>query len=270
MARKRKNLPSNRQLKNRAARQAQRSNQGTQAQIDAARRSAYKTYNTELGAARGAKRANLDLLRNALANVPKGLSGMYRDQYIGELTGLMDDSKGTVKYERAGLRSDLQDALAGVRADQMALDQSIAEDTQTNLQDALKKRREKAADLREKRTDYEREVEKALAEIRQSVAKTRGTSPSAMKTEIANLRADAGLRRNLVDYLITSQDISTPAAKKAVSILTRGKNSKIDKIGQQITGTMSGAAGRWTQGRPGFADAVMGAINRLPFDDEDR
>lgn len=254
MARKKK-APTKGQLRTRAQRQASNAYAQDQAAINAAKRSARRTYHTELGASRAAKSQVKALYRSAAKNIPNRIHGLALQQVNAELASRMQDAKGMVKYEKAGLRQDLRTALQDARQQQAALDASVASEAQTNLQEALKKQREKNQAAIEKRTKYERSVRDALAEIRQAVSKTRGPGANALRIEAASLRADPSLRRNLVDYLTTSQGISTPAAKKAVSLFTRGKNTAADKAGLAATG---------------FTGAVQGVIDRNPLWWEDK
>jgi len=253
-----KKNPTRGQLKRRANRQANAANSPQQAAINRARKSAQRTYKTEVGAARGAKRATISMLNAAANDIPGRLRGRTLGQVEDELAARMDATQGMVKYAKVGARQDLRSSLADIREQQAALDAATAQDAQSILQDSLQRQREKDAAARKKRTDYEREIQAALAEIRQQVAKTRGPGGTALNIERANLRADGSLRRNLVDYLTTSQGISIPAAKKALSMFTRGKNTAFDTAGMAATGVRSAIGGGMTA-RPGFADAVAAA-----------
>lgn len=247
--------PTRNQIKKRANRKAQQGASADQAALDAARRSARKDYSTELGASRGAKKANLALIKEAKHSIPGRIHGLALQQIQSDLAGRMDDAQGMVKYEKVGLKADLQDQLASIREQQAALDAATAADAQSILHDSLARQREKQqADLK-KRTEYDRQIKAALAEIRQSVSKTRGPGANALHIEAASLRSDPSLRRNLVDYLTTSQGISVPAAKKAVSLFTRGKNTAFDKAGLAATG---------------FANAVGAQIEKNPLWWEDK
>lgn len=214
MAKKR---PSKSQLKNRANRKANQDAAAQQAALDAQARRAHHTYNTELGASRAAKRANQTLLQQAANRIPGNIHGLALQQIQSDIAGRMADTKGMVRYEKPQLRDDLQAQLLEVRTAQAALDADKADAADAYLSESLKKQREKAAADREKRTKYEREVKGALAEIRQAVAKSRGPGDESLQIERNALRRDAGLRRDLADYLTSSQGISHPAAKKAVS-----------------------------------------------------
>lgn len=261
--------PTRAQLKRRANRQANAANSPQQAAINRARASAKRTYKTEVGAARGAKRATISMLQDASNSIPGRLRGRTLGQVEDELAARMDATQGMVKYAKVGARQDLRSSLADIREQQAALDAATAQDAQSLLQDALQRQREKDAAARKKRTDYEREVQRALAEIRQQVAKSRGPGGTPLNIERANLRADGSLRRNLVDYLTTSQGISVPAAKKAMSVFLRGKNTGFDEAGMAVSGVRSSIGGGVTA-RPGFADSVAAAAARPWWDDEDR
>lgn len=248
-----KKPPTRNQLRKRAGRQARQSTAAERTALNRAERSARRTYRTELGASRGAKKATLSLLDEAASSIPGNIHGLALQQIQSELAGRADDAAGMVKYEKAGLRQDLRSALSDIDADRAALAAATAEEKASILQESIKRQREKRQEAIEKRTKYDREIQKALAEIRQSVAKTRGPGATALKIERATLRADAGLRRTLVDYLTTSQGISRPAAKKAVSTFTRGKNDAADRAGLAAVAA---------------SDALAHAAEYLP-DDED-
>lgn len=248
-----KKPPTRNQLRKRAGRQARQSTAADRTALNRAERSARRTYRTELGASRGAKKATLSLLDEAASSIPGNIHGLALQQIQSELAGRADDAQGMVKYEKAGLRQDLRSALSDIEADRAALAAATAEEKASILQESIKRQREKRQEAIEKRTKYDREIQKALAEIRQSVAKTRGPGATALKIERATLRSDASLRRNLIDYLTTSQDISRPAAKKAVSTFTRGKNDAADRAGLAAVAA---------------SDALAHAAEYLP-DDED-
>ncbi|NUQ70388.1 MAG: hypothetical protein HUU17_06140 [Chthonomonadales bacterium] len=248
-----KKPPTRNQLRKRAGRQARQSTAAERTALNRAERSARRTYRTELGASRGAKKATLSLLDEAASSIPGNIHGLALQQIQSELAGRADDAQGMVKYEKAGLRQDLRSALSDIEADRAALAAATAEEKASILQESIKRQREKRQEAIEKRTKYDREIQKALAEIRQSVAKTRGPGATALKIERATLRSDASLRRNLIDYLTTSQDISRPAAKKAVSTFTRGKNDAADRAGLAAVAA---------------SDALAHAAEYLP-DDED-
>lgn len=213
----RKKPPTNKQLRKRANRQARQGAAADQAALDRARSAARRTYRTELGASKGAKRANMTLLNEAASSIPGNIHGLALKQIQSDIAGRMEDSRGMVKYDRAGLRQDLRSALTDIDEQQAALDAGIAADAQSILQESIKRQREKRQEAIEKRTKYDREVQSALAEIRNAVSKTRGDSITAHNVERKALARDPGLRRRLIDYLVTSQDVSLPAAKKAVS-----------------------------------------------------
>lgn len=248
-----KKPPTRNQLRKRAGRQARQSTAADRTALNRAERSARRTYRTELGASRGAKKATLSLLDEAASSIPGNIHGLALQQIQSELAGRADDAQGMVKYEKAGLRQDLRSALSDIEANRAALAAATAEEKASILQESIKRQREKRQEAIEKRTKYDREIQKALAEIRQSVAKTRGPGATALKIERATLRSDASLRRNLIDYLTTSQDISRPAAKKAVSTFTRGKNDAADRAGLAAVAA---------------SDALAHAAEYLP-DDED-
>lgn len=263
-----KKPPTKNQLRKRAGRQARQSTAADRAALNRAERSARRTYRTELGASRGAKKATLSLLDEAASSIPGNIHGLALQQIQSELAGRVDDAAGMVKYEKAGLRQDLRSALSDINADRAALEAATAEEAQSILQESIKKQREKRQEAIEQRTKYNREVESALAEIRQQVAKARGPGSVALRLEKAALRKDASLRRNLIDYLFTSQDISRPAAKKAVSLFTRGKNDAADRAAQAVGGVRS-AVGGGAMAQPGFVDAVGQAATQPWWDDED-
>lgn len=248
-----KKPPTRGQLRKRAGRQARQSTAADRTALNRAENAARRTYRTELGASRGAKKATLSLLDQAASSIPNSIRGLALQQVESELAGRADDAQGMVRYEKAGLRQDLRSALSDIEADRAALAAATAEEKASILQESIKRQREKRQEAIEKRTKYDREIQKALAEIRQSVAKTRGPGATALKIERATLRSDASLRRNLIDYLTTSQDISRPAAKKAVSTFTRGKNDAADRAGLAAVAA---------------SDALAHAAEYLP-DDED-
>ena len=231
-------MASRKKLKTRAQRQAQAKNQPTQVGIDIARNQAQSAYHTGVSASKGAAKANRQLLNSAQANASNlGLRGLAARQYAADLQGRLEDSHGMVAYDKAQLQGDLQDQLASLDARQAALDAKEQLDAQTlfkaKMQDKRQAQRDRIKAQHEKRTDYNKEVKAALAEIRTQIAKTRGNNPAAHNAERKALKNDPGLRRSLIDYLTTSQSISVPAAKKAVSAFIKRKEevNAYDKAG---------------------------------------
>ena len=250
MAKKR---PTKSQLKNRANRKANQDAAAQQAALDAQARQAHHTYNTELGASRAAKRANQTLLQQAANRIPGNIHGLALKQIQSDIAGRMADTKGMVRYEKPQLRDDLQAQLLDVRTAQAALDADKADAAESYLSESLKKQREKAAAAREKETKFNKEVESALAEIRQQVAKARGTNPAATNAARKALRNDPRGLRNLVDYLTTSQGISVPAAEKAAKTFVYKRKSH-----PTVTDKAGYAAGS-------FADAAAAKIEANPL-----
>jgi hypothetical protein len=223
MAKKR---PTRKQLENRAARRAAAAHAADQAALDSETKAAQHTYNQGVGASHAAKQANNALLEDALANAEAlGLRGLAAQQYVEDIAGRMEDAKGMVKYDTTALKADRREEMARIAAQQAVVDAGIAEDTQSELQTAVKKQREKAQAAREAETKFDREIATALAEIRAQVTKARGSNPAAINAARKAIKMDPRGIQNLVDYLHTSQGISQPAAIKAAKAFVYKRKS---------------------------------------------
>lgn len=218
--------PKNRgQAAQAAQNRAERQNAQAQANLDSARQQAWHSFHENVSADRGAARYVKSSLKDTLGSLGDYGLGRYADDVRAELRSRLGDARNLVAFNRTAHRADLQDALAALADKQETLDLAVQSDERTayhnimdRIRDRAKREREQADAQAKRRRDFQRDLKKALTEIRNQVSNTRGPSPVAHQQERFALRRDPALRRALEDYLVSTQDVGPKVAHKAVTL----------------------------------------------------
>lgn len=225
MARKRL---SKAEARAKAANRARNQNSVAQSRLDSKKAQARRTFHQEVAADRGAAGYVKGSLRSTLGDLGSYGLGRYTGDVRSELTSRLGDAGNLVAFNRTAHRADMQDALASLADQQATLDAAVATDQRSAYRnimdrerDAQQKARERAQEKAKREKDFSRDLDKALAEIRNQVQGSRGDSPVAHQVERQNLRRDPSLRRALEDYLVSQQGVGRRVARKAVALYTK-------------------------------------------------
>lgn len=229
-----------RKIRRRAERQAAAKYAAQQARLDQKAAAAQDAYNETVGAARGGARMARDALQAQLASLEQtGLHGLALQQARAELLGQIEDTHGSVKWQKASAKADLADELQSIDDARFNLEVSEANAADslfrskvTRKKALVKKQRQRERARVQAGKDYQAEVDKALAEIRHGIEQeTPGAAGIQASREYLASNADA--RRASVDELVSSQGISERAAKEAIRRFIK-RHSNPDKVAAQL------------------------------------
>ena len=211
-----------------------------------------RRYKRERHSIRGAGRAvRMDLERAADKARDTGLEGRYLRQFMRELEGRNRDVGSGIKGQLAGAKIEHADISAGLAEslDALRLQRGKAvraesQQIRANRSARREERQEEQAKERKQSGEFERNVRKALAEVRvqvDTVARQVGPGGTAaalskvlgpefaMKAAHERVRQglfeDPGKRRRLVDQLVASQGINRKVAETALTAYLARKHA---------------------------------------------
>lgn len=207
------------------------------------------TYKEGIGAARGLKHLVVDAKKAQLAGLDEtGISGLAKQQLIDQLKQGIDSAGNIVPVEKASLKPELQDTLADINDNLFSLGQSEENAAESYYNSILSRKRtlakkrgqreraktqrvrESKAEARANDADFNKEVNAAMAEIRDAIYSAAikdapaGEAPdrkAALREEAERLSENPDRFKAFIDHLAGSAGSRKAAVVAARKYLRR-------------------------------------------------